>query len=93
MNKKDAIELTIGSHLRVKSLGSKDQPLLSYGIFKGYTVVGSGDGVCIELDEVHKELAGKIRIIPSHMIMAIDILSPAKSDKSEEKELVERYFG
>lgn len=93
MKDKDAIELTVGSNCRIKSLGSKDKPLLSFGIFKGYTAIGSSDGICIELDEIHKDLAGKIRIIPSHMVMAIDILEAVKSDKKEEKETTERYFG
>lgn len=93
MKNENVIELTVGSHVRIKSLGSKDQPLLSFGIFKGYAIVGASDGICLELDKVHKELTGKIRIIPSHMVMALDIMKAVKSDKKEEKETTERYFG
>ncbi len=93
MENNEALELTVGSHIRIKSLGSKDQPLISIGIFKGYTVVGSSDGICLKLDEIHKDLTGKIRIIPSHMVMALDILKAAESDKEEEKESTNRYFG
>ena len=82
----DPIVLSPGSVYKIKSLESKEKPLLSHGIFMGYAAIGHDEGVCIELDSSHKELAGKIRVIPAHMILAIDIIEVAKKEEEEEKE-------
>ena len=79
-DEKNQIVLTVGSQYRVKSLESKDAPLITHGKFMGYTPIGPDDGLCIELDDSHKDMAGRIRVIPSHMIIAIDIIKAAKSD-------------
>lgn len=78
-------ELTEGSKYRITSLESREKPLISNGIFKGFAIIGNADGVCIELDETNTELKGKIRIIPSHMITSIDILEE-KTREDEKKE-------
>jgi hypothetical protein len=87
-------QLTVGSKYRIRSLESRDNPLVSQGVFKGYTAFGHDDAICIELDDYHKEDSGKIRVIPSHMVIALDVLSAAKNDISKEKdEDTSRYFG
>lgn len=91
--KPDAVNLTNGSRYVVTSLGNKDAAIVSRGIFRGYTVVGNVDGVCIELDSTHKGLKGKIRVVPSHMILAIDIIDAARPTPQVPEESVERYFG
>ena len=86
--------MTIGSKYRIRSLESRDKPLITQGTFKGYTAFGHEDAVCMELDESHNEDAGRTRVIPGHMIMAIDVLSVAMETKSREKdEDTSRYFG
>ena len=88
---KDMISLTKGSRYRVESVQSRDSPLVSRGTFKGYTVVGPEQGICIELDSTHGEQEGTIRIIPCHMIIAIDVLEAVEfKEKSEEPE---RMYG
>jgi hypothetical protein len=48
----------------------------------------------MELDESHNEDAGKTRVIPGHMILAIDVLSAAEETKSRDKDDdSSRYFG
>ena len=82
----DGIVLTVGSIYKIKSLESKEKPLLTHGIFKGYTAIGHDDGICIKLDDSHKELAGKIRVIPAHMVLSIDIIKVEKKEEENEGE-------
>lgn len=87
-------QLTIGSKYKIRSLESKEKPLISQGIFKGYTAFGHNDAICIELDESHKESSGRMRVIPAHMVIAIDVLSTAEAkDLKESEDEASRYFG
>ena len=90
--KPDAIVLTPGSMYEIRSLGAKDEPIVTKGTFRGYTQVGNIDGLCIELDASHKELKGKIRVIPSHMVMALDIIAAAPAKAAVPEENIERYY-
>ena len=95
MPKKDdkGIVLTVGSQYRVKSLESKDKPLITHGKFLGYTPIGADDGLCIEMDESHKELKGLTRVIPSHMIIAIDIIKAVESEEKKKEAPTSTMFG
>ena len=64
---------------------TRDKPLLTHGVFRGYAAIGPDDGICMELDASHAELAGKVRIIPSHMIIAIDVVEQAEEKREKEK--------
>ncbi len=86
------IKLTMGSKYIVKSLMSKAQCLETEGIFKGYSVIASDDGMCIELSEKHGDLAGKIRVIPTHMLVSIDIVEPKKEKKNRKSEESAAYY-
>jgi len=90
--KPDAISLTNGSRYIITSLGNKDRSMVTKGIFRGYTVVGNVDGVCIELDKSHGGLKGKIRVLPSHMILSIDIIDAARPKPQVQEESIERYY-
>jgi len=92
-NKTDnEVVLTTGSQYRVKSLESRDNPLITHGEFIGYTAVGHDEGLCMKLDKSHKDMEGRIRIIPLHMIVCIDIIkSVQKEEKS--KPVSETMFG
>ena len=79
-----SVKLTVGSQYRVKSLESRDAPLITHGKFLGYTSIGHDDGLCMELDDSHKDMKGRIRVIPMHMIICIDIIKA--KDKEEEAE-------
>ena len=83
MENKDKIILTKGSKYRIISMELKDKPMISHGKFKGYTSVGHDDAICIELDDSHKELKGRIRIIPCSMILAIDVVEAVKEEKKD----------
>jgi hypothetical protein len=90
--KAEAVSLTNGSRYIIVSLGGRDRSLVTKGIFRGYTVVGNVDGVCIELDGSHKGLKGKIRVLPSHMILSIDIIDAAKPKPQVLEVSIERYY-
>ena len=77
------IQLTVGSEYKITSMESRDKPKVTKGIFKGYTMIGEIDSLCMELDSSYKEMKGKTRVIPSHMIISIDIISTAKEEKKK----------
>jgi len=76
--------LTVGSKYKVKSLGTKEMPIESTGTFAGYTMVGNIDALVLRLDTKEKGGSTGLRIIPSHMILAIDVISVKKG--SQEKD-------
>ena len=39
----------------------------------------------MELDESHKESAGRTRIVPTHMILAIDVIESAEKEEEATK--------
>ena len=79
----DAIVLSPGSRYRVKSLEARDKPLITSGKFLGYTAIGHDEGMCIELDATHEDKVGKVRVIPTHAIVSLDIVESV--DKEEKK--------
>ncbi len=87
-------QLTVGSKYRIRSLESRDNPLISQGVFMGYTAFGHDDAICMELDESHKDDKGKLRVIPAHMVIALDVLTAAEDKDSKEKDdEASIYFG
>ena len=93
MKKEDAFHLTQGSQYIIHSLESRDKPLESRGIFKGYTAIAQDDAICIELDETHGELKGKYRVIPTHMVLAIDVIIHEIHEDEKEEGSTARYYG
>ena len=78
--------LTKGSRYRIQSVETRDKPMVSHGVFRGYAAVGPDDAICLELDESHKELAGKVRLIPCHMVLSIDIVEQVEDKKEKAAE-------
>jgi len=89
----DAIVLTPGSQYRIKSLESRDHPMETIGIFKGYAALAHDTAVVMELDKSHGEDKGRLRLIPSHMILSIDVLKAEKESEEKEAESNAVYFG
>lgn len=85
------VHLTLGSKYHVRSLASRESVQETRGTFRGFTSVGSIDGLAIEMDETHKELKGKLRVIPSHMVLSVDILEAATTEAEAKDELSMHY--
>ena len=94
MSKKADMDLTIGSEYRIMSLGGKDHILESEGIFDGYITIGMDEiGLLIRLNEKHNDMNGKIRIIPLHVILAIDVLDAKPDDEKNDEKEMPNYVG
>lgn len=78
--KEAPIHLTLGSRYHLRSLASREAVLETRGIFRGFVGIGSIDGVAMELDDTHAGMKGQLRVIPSHMVVAIDIVEAAKTE-------------
>lgn len=92
--KDDAIVLTPGSLYRVKSLESRDKPLETTGVFKGYAAVAHDTAVVMEVDISAGDRKERLlRLIPSHMIISIDVLKAEKAEDLQEKDSNAVYFG
>jgi hypothetical protein len=93
MKENELKQLIVGSKYHIFSLGSRDEPLETVGKFLGFSILGSSEAICIELDKSHKKLKGKTRMIPSHMVLALDVLSEAKDkEKPDEEGLARSYL-
>lgn len=93
MSEKQEVELTDGSEYKIISIGGRDNALETKGIFKGFITIGVDEiGLLMELDSDHGDMAGKIRIVPLHAILAIDILKAEPNNKKDQKEMP-RYVG
>ena len=94
MDKKAEKELTEGSEYKISSLGTKDSLFETEGTFKGFISIGVDDiGLLIELNHKHGEMAGKMRIIPLPVILAIDMLEVKPNQKKDDEKETSHYVG
>jgi len=94
MEKKEEIKLTEGSRYKIISIGGRDSTFDTEGIFKGYASIGIEEGgLLIELNESHGDMQGKLRIVPLHAILAIDILDAKEHKKSEDVKDSVHFYG
>jgi len=80
-----SVTLTKGSRYKIESMETREKPLITNGTFKGYATIGPDDAIVMELDTSHEEMAGRIRLIPCHMIIAIDVIQAVEEEKKPEK--------
>ena len=94
MNDVKKMELTEGSIYKVTSLGTKDNVLETEGVFKGFISIGVDEtGLLMKLNESHGDLAGKIRIVPLHVILLIDVLDAKENEKKDDEKGMSHYVG
>ena len=94
MNKKEDMKLTEGSRYKIISIGGKDNPLETEGIFRGYANLSIDEGgLLMELGNKHGDLQGKTRIVPMHAVLAIDILDIKEDDKKDVIKDTNHYYG
>ena len=88
------MELTEESKYKILSLGGRDKTLETKGTFKGFMSIGIDENaIMIELNNDHGELSGKTRIIPLHVILAIDVLEMKENEKEDDDKGVSHYVG
>ncbi len=94
MNKEKKMELTEGSIYKITSLGGRDQPLETQGTFRGFISIGVDEtGLLMELNKSHGEMEGKIRIIPLHVLLLVDVLSAKDDEKKDDYKGMSHYVG
>lgn len=94
MNKEKKMELTEGSVYKITSLGSRDHLLETEGVFKGFISIGVDEtGLLMELSKSHGTMAGKIRIVPLHVILLIDVLDAKEDERREDYKGMTHYVG
>jgi len=94
MDKNKKMELTEGSVYKITSLGGKDILLETEGVFRGFISIGVDEtGLLMELGKNHGDLSGKIRIIPLHVILLIDVFDVKENEKKEDDRGMSHYVG
>lgn len=85
MDRTGIIALTKGSRYRIESMEARDRTKITKGIFRGYAAIGPDDAIVIEMDESHTELKGKLRLIPVHVVLSVDVMEhvPEEAPKSD----------
>ena len=94
MNEEKKMELTEGSVYKITSLGGREQLLETEGEFKGFISIGVDEtGLLMELSQSHGDLADRIRIVPLHVILLIDVLDAKENSKKEVDKGMSHYVG
>ncbi len=84
--------LALGSKCVVYVATSREDMQRSSGTFCGFVPVGEDSSICIVLDDSHGELSGKIRLIPTNVIVAIDVIE-MRSEKGKKENIEGSYYG
>ena len=82
-----------GSKCVVYVSTSHDEIAKTRGTFEGFVPVGEESSLCIVLDESHGELKGKVRLIPTNVIVAIDIIEAAEPEETKDGYEDTHYYG
>ena len=94
MSKKPNLELTEGSEYKITSLGGRDILFETEGVFKGFVSLYVDEvGLIMEMNKKHGDMAGKIRIIPIHVVLAIDVLEAKLNQKKLDDKEMSHYVG
>lgn len=73
----DDFSLTRGSTYRVTSVRTREDTFTTEGTFRGVTSMGSVDALVLEVD-------GDTRLLPTHMVLKVDVLDAALEDDGDE---------
>lgn len=80
MDAQGIVALTKGSRYRIESMETRERTKVTKGIFRGYAAIGPDDAIVIELDDSHQELKGKLRLIPVHMVLSVDVMEHVREE-------------
>lgn len=84
--------ITIGSKYRILSASNGDQTLVSVGEFRGYAAFSNETALVLRLDDSEGQEGGRIRFLPYHAIVAIDVLELAPKKVQEQKDDNRVYY-
>ena len=76
----EIVSLTKGSRYRIESMETRERAKVTKGIFRGFATIGTDDAIVIELDDSHQEMKGKLRLIPLHVVLAVDVMEQVAGD-------------
>ena len=94
MDKKQEMKLTEGSSYRIISIGGRDASIETEGVFRGFANLGIDEGgVLIELSDAHGDMKGKLRIVPLHAILSIDVLDAKETDMKDDLHDAQHFYG
>jgi len=85
--------ITIGSRYRIISTGTNDEPMTSTGEFRGYAAFANETVLVLKLDATEGQEEGRIRFLPYHAVLCIDVLEMASKEVKEKKEENQVYYG
>jgi len=89
----DVIALTKGSRYRIESMETRERTKVTKGVFRGYATIGTDDAIVVELDESHQEMKGKLRLIPLHVILAVDVMEQVPGETTPKGEKTGTMYG
>ncbi len=84
--------ITIGSRYRILSSCNDGKPLISCGEFRGYAAFANETALVLKLDDSEGQDEGRIRFLPYHAIVAIDVLELAPKKEQERKDDSRVYY-
>lgn len=85
----EKVRLTLGSRYHVRSLASREAVLETRGVFKGVVSVGTIDALALNVED--GDMKDKMRVIPTHMVLSIDILEAVKEEEEAADEAHMHY--
>lgn len=88
--KKIPSKLTKGSRYRVTSRWGDGGVKVSEGEFEGHVMIGTDTGLCLQITEDGFQV---YRILPTTVILAIDILKIKEEDDEKKKETPQVSYG
>ncbi len=84
--------LVVGSKYRIVSLSKRNETLETVGTFKGYIYLGRDQALKMELEDSDEE-SKQIRVVPSHMILYLDIIEQMEQKDKNKVNRDSSYFG
>lgn len=86
-NSKAPTKMTKGSRYRIVSKGDSTGHITSAGEFMGYVQFGQDAGLLLKLMGLNPDMDGTMRIIPSTMVLYIDILEAKEEEEVRKKDV------
>jgi len=93
MKNDNKMEITEGSEYKVISLGGRDNVIETEGIFKGFVSIGVDETGLLVAMTGDFDGNEKLRIIPLHVVLAIDIINLKENEKKDDDKQMSHYVG